>query len=103
MLIFFSVVTILTTLLSILFFLDLCSEFSVYRRRREGLESYAGLQREHYQRRLEESREETLYSAKLYLLVLFWPVGLLYAVYHLFKKNGPVEKFFEDAKSLFTK
>lgn len=103
MFIFFSVVTILTTLLSILFLVVLCADFSKYREAKRRLEDSTEYRRENNQRKVDESREETLYSAKLYLLVLFWPVGLLYAVYHLFKKNGPVEKFFEDAKSLFTK
>lgn len=103
MLIFFMVVTILTTLLSILFLIDFCMEFSEYRRRRELLEDHTGLRRENHQRRVDESREETLHSAKLYLLVLFWPIGLLFALSYIFSKNGPAKRFFEDVKSLFTK
>ena len=103
MYIFFSVVTVLTTLLSMVLLLVFITDFSKYREARRGLEDSMGFRREYHQRRLEESREETLFSAKLFLLVLFWPIGLLYAIYHLFKKDGPAEKFFEDAKSLFTK
>lgn len=103
MFIFFIVVTVLTTLVSILLLVLLFSYFSSYREAKRDLEGTTEYRRKYHQQRVDESREDTLFSAKLYLLVLFWPIGLLYAVYHLFKKNGPAEKFYEDAKSLFTK
>lgn len=99
----FSLIITLTLVITVLPLIHALAEFSVYRRYLKVLEDpdANSFKKRTAETNIQAQKESTVRSVKLFLGFLFWPIGLPYWLYTLFKKDGAMTRFYQDAKTLF--
>lgn len=106
MIVFLYTLTILCTIAGVITLFMAFGDFYLYSR---ALREFEDLQ-EHgatvYRIKLAEAgvetcKEDTIFTAKLGAGIILWPLGLMYVIYYLFRRDGSMSQYYKDFKTLF--
>lgn len=50
---------------------------------------------------VENCKKDTIFTAKLGVGFILWPLGLMYVIYYLFRKDGAMSQYYTAFKTLF--
>lgn len=106
MITFLQILTVACAFLGVLTLFMAIGDFHVYRKSLRELEDLQEQGSPAYRidrakEEVESNKEETIFTAKVGVGLILWPLGLLFVIYHLFRKDGPMTQYYADFKTLF--
>lgn len=106
MIVFLNILTILFAIIGFIVLLKAIGDFHLYCQSLRILENLQKQETRQYRidvtkEAVESHKEDTIFTAKLGVGLILWPLGLMYVIYYLFRKDGPMSQYYKDLKTLF--
>ena len=106
MIVFLNILSILFAILGFIVLLKAIGDFHLYSQSLRVLENLQKKEAKQYRidvakEAVESQKEDTIFTVKLGVGFILWPLGLMYVIYYLFRKDGPMSQYYADFKTLF--
>lgn len=106
MIVFLNILTILFAIIGVIILFKAIGDFHLYSQSLRVLENLQKREATAYsittaKANTESHKEDTIFTVKLGVGFILWPLGLMYVIYYLFRKDGPMSQYYTDFKTLF--
>lgn len=106
MYVFLNILTILFAIVGVIILFKAIGDFHLYSQSLRVLENLQKQETRQYRidvakEVVESHKEDTIFTVKLGVGFILWPLGLMYVIYCLFRKDGPMSQYYTDFKTLF--